>query len=152
MIIRLRKGLYTLSDTVVPDVYIANRLYEPSYVSLEFALSYHGIIPETVYEITSVTTKPTKQYTIAKLNKTFSYRYINKKLFFGYAPTRQGKFTVLIAEPEKAYVDSMYFAILKKMAFRGRINKARLNKNKVIKYARVFNNEQLLKTIKNTLK
>lgn len=152
LIIQLRKGLYILADTVLPDIYLANKLYEPSYVSLEFALSYHGIIPETVYEITSITTRPTKQYDLAKLGKIFSYQYINRKFFWGYIPVRRGNFTALIAEPEKAYLDLIYFAILKKTVFRGRINKTKLNKDKVLKYAKAFNNERLFKIIKNSLK
>ena len=57
----VRKGLYKLTDEHIPEVYLANKLYEPSYVSLEFALSYHRIIPETVYEITSITTRTTRR-------------------------------------------------------------------------------------------
>src|SRR3989338_7443923 len=56
-ITRLKRGLYAFPDALPPNIFIANKLYEPSYVSLEFALSYHGIIPETVYTITSITTK-----------------------------------------------------------------------------------------------
>src|SRR3990167_7214687 len=57
LISRLKRGMYVFPDMLPPDLYISNRLYEPSYISLEFALSYHRVIPETVYEITSVTTK-----------------------------------------------------------------------------------------------
>src|SRR3989344_4847720 len=59
-ILQIKRGLYVFPDVLPPDVYIANKLYSPSYISLEFALSYHGVIPETVYEITSVTTKTTR--------------------------------------------------------------------------------------------
>src|SRR3989344_7230482 len=59
-IVQLKRGFYVFPDVLPPDVYVANKLYSPSYLSLEFALSYHGIIPETVYEITSVTTKTTR--------------------------------------------------------------------------------------------
>ncbi|MEK7120088.1 MAG: hypothetical protein AAB824_00935, partial [Patescibacteria group bacterium] len=47
-ILQLKQGLYVFPDILPPDVYIANKLYSPSYISLEFALSYHGVIPETV--------------------------------------------------------------------------------------------------------
>src|SRR3989338_4729279 len=75
-ILQIKRGLYVFPDALPPDVYIANKLYSPSYVSLEFALSYHGVIPETVYEITSVTTKSTRRF--EKLKKFFSYHKIKK--------------------------------------------------------------------------
>src|SRR3989338_11589613 len=49
-ILQLKRGFYVFPDFLPPDVYVANKLYSPSYISLEFALSYHGVIPETVYE------------------------------------------------------------------------------------------------------
>ncbi len=76
-IAQIKRGLYVFPDFLPPDPYIANKLYSPSYVSLEFALSYHGIIPETVYEITSVTPKSTRRF--ETLGKIFSYRKIKKK-------------------------------------------------------------------------
>src|SRR3989344_4189475 len=71
-ILQLKRGFYVFPDFLPPDVYVANKLYSPSYLSLEFALSYHGVIPETVYEITSVTTKTTRRF--ETLGKAFSYR------------------------------------------------------------------------------
>ena len=106
---RLKKGIYTLYDTSVPDIYLANKLYEPSYVSLEFALSFHQVIPETVYEITSVSTKPTRQF--SALGKVFSYHRIKKEVFTGYAVSHQGNVSALIAEPEKAFVDLTYLRL-----------------------------------------
>jgi len=49
----------------------ANSLYTPSYISLEYALSFHGLIPEGVYVITCVTTQPRKTITIE--GRTFEY-------------------------------------------------------------------------------
>ena len=63
----LRRGLYVPGpelDLPSPDVFlIANHLRGPSYVSLESALSYWGLIPERVFEISSVTLKTSKVYT-----------------------------------------------------------------------------------------
>src|SRR3989339_1530180 len=78
---RLRKGMYCLSGVSLPSTYIANRLYEPSYVSLEFALSYHGVIPETVYTITSITTKATRRFEFD--GKVFIFRRVKKQAFTG---------------------------------------------------------------------
>src|SRR3989344_9459395 len=51
-IVRVKRGLYAFPDILPPELFLANKIYEPSYISLEFALSYHRVIPETVYEIT----------------------------------------------------------------------------------------------------
>src|SRR3989344_5083863 len=58
-ITRIKRGLYTFPDVSVSELFIACKLCEPSYISLETALSYWGVIPETVYEITSITPKTT---------------------------------------------------------------------------------------------
>ena len=62
IIVRVKRGMYAVEGAVPPELYIANQLYSPSYISREFALSYHRVIPETVYEITSVTTRDTAQF------------------------------------------------------------------------------------------
>ncbi len=61
---------------------IANKLYAPSYVSFEMALSYYGLIPEGVYAITSATSKKTATFQ-TPIGK-FSYRTLKPQLFFGY--------------------------------------------------------------------
>jgi predicted transcriptional regulator of viral defense system len=150
-ITRVKRGLYSFSGgSAIPAPYMANKLYEPSYVSLEFALSYHRVIPEAVYEITSVTTKKTKRFQTG--DKTFSYRRIKKTAFTGYASVRQGAFTFFVADPEKAFVDLAYLRVIRQKVFLDRFNKKRINKNKALRYARLFENETLIKFIKNILK
>lgn len=65
-LIRLRRGLYMVGDIYrnkpISKGLVANQLYGPSYVSMDFALSFYGLIPERVYEVTSVTTKMAKEY------------------------------------------------------------------------------------------
>src|SRR3990167_2822579 len=60
LFLKLRNGLYALRTEPPHELEIANRLYEPSYVSFEYALAHHGVIPETVYTVTSATTKITR--------------------------------------------------------------------------------------------
>ena len=148
-IISLKRGLYQLSDTHVPDLYLANKLYEPSYISLEFALSYHRVIPETVYEITSVTTKATRRF--SALGKSFTYRSIKKDAFTGYVSKKQDNYNYLIAEPEKAFVDLNYFKLINKQKPISRFNKERINISKALRYAKLFNNNKLISIIKSTL-
>ncbi len=64
-IVKLRKEYYAFSDCrSIPGFtrYVANRIYRPSYISLHTALSYYGMIPEAVLQITSVTTLKTKSF------------------------------------------------------------------------------------------
>jgi len=65
-LIRLKKGLYALGEdyqTTSPNaISLANILYAPSYVSFDYALSYYGLIPERVYEITSATMRMKKEF------------------------------------------------------------------------------------------
>lgn len=147
---RLKNGIYSLYDTSVPDIYLANKLCEPSYVSLEFALSFHSVIPETVYEITSITTKSTKRF--SALGKTFSYHHIKKEAFTGYGVYRQGDISALIAEPEKAFVDVTYLRLRKKSKLLSRFDKKRINPSKALRYAKLFNNEKLNGVIADALR
>lgn len=146
----VKRGLYKLSDESVPELYLANKLYEPSYISLEFALSYHRIIPETVYEITSITPKATRRF--EALGKIFSYRKIKKTAFAGYTVERQGELSFRIADAEKAFVDYNYFRLLDGKKPLIRFNKGKINVAKAIGYAEKFNNSKLISIIKTTLR
>lgn len=117
-LIKLRQGWYAFPELLQrPDFarYVANRIYRPSYISLHTALSIYGMIPESVTDITSVTTLKTAQFT----NKFGQYSYQNVKpdLFFGYKPisivsNTSGinaiQQTWLLAHPEKALLDLLY--------------------------------------------
>ena len=149
-ILRVKRGLYAFPDALPPEVYIANRLCDPSYVSLQFALSYHGIIPETVYEITSITPKTTRRYDT--LGKTFSYRRITKNAFTGYAIEKQKDFGFKIADPEKALVDTLYFRLADEAGPMDRFNKEKINFAKAVAYANLFKNSKLTDFVKQTLK
>ncbi len=86
---------------------IANHLRGPSYVSLESALSYWNIIPERVYEISSVTIKTSKKYT----NQVGRFSYQQLKIpYYSYgikSIQSSPKQTILIASPEKALCDKI---------------------------------------------
>src|ERR1035437_10150044 len=63
-------------------LYFANRIYRPSYISLHTALSFYGIIPEAVVQITSVTSLKTASFT--NDFGEYSYKSIKENLMFGY--------------------------------------------------------------------
>ena len=146
---RVKRGLYKLTDDRVSDLYLANKLYEPSYLSLEFALSYHRVIPETVYEITSITPKATRVF--KALGKVYSYRHVKKRAFGGYTAAKQPGISFLIADPEKAFVDLNYFRLLGGLKPLARFNKDKLDPLKALRYAELFGNPKLTGIIKTTL-
>ena len=149
-IVRIKRGLFALSDAVPPELFVASKLYEPSYVSREFALSYHRIIPETVYEITSVTPKATRRF--EKLGKIYSYRKVKNSAFVGYGIEKQNGLSFRIADPEKAFVDANYFRLRDGLKPFSRYNKEKVNVTKALHYASLFGNQKFMSIIKTTLK
>ncbi|MBI2252834.1 MAG: hypothetical protein HYU63_08885 [Armatimonadetes bacterium] len=142
----LKRSLYEITypkDFNIPDMYIANNLYNPSYVSLETALSNYSIIPEVSMAVTSITTKPTRIF--KNKHGLFIYHTVKPDVFTGYYIEKQGAFNILIAEPEKALVDYIYFKTYrsKKFNFRDeRLDKdviLSFNKKKLDKYAKLYN-------------
>ncbi|MEA2033058.1 MAG: hypothetical protein U9N41_05695 [Euryarchaeota archaeon] len=108
---RLKRDLYACVEPIleseIPDFYVANRLYTPSYVSLETALSLYNIIPEIAAQVTSVTTKPSREF--KNRHGVFMYRSCQKRAFTGYRIVVYEGYKVLIADEEKALVDFLYF-------------------------------------------
>ncbi len=107
-IIRLKRGLYVpnpeYSGVPLCMELIANHLCQPSYVSLQSALRFYGLIPERVYNTTSVTTKVSRSYT-NKLG-TFTYTHCNAECYYiGIVQQHYNDSTFLIATPEKALCD-----------------------------------------------
>ena len=149
-IVRIKRGLYILADVSLPELFIAGKFYEPSYVSREFALSYHRVIPETVYEITSVTPKATRRF--EKIGKIYSYRKIKKNAFAGYEIAKQNGLSFRIADAEKAFVDANYFRLRDGLKPLSRYNKEKINPAKALGYATLFGNEKFTSIIKTTLK
>jgi predicted transcriptional regulator of viral defense system len=113
-IIRVKKGLYVFGPELAREPYsketLANLIYGPSYISLEYALSFYGLIPERVETVTSITNKRNKLF------KTpvgiFSYKYINPSIYaYGITLYEMDKnHSILIATKEKALSDMLYFA------------------------------------------
>lgn len=109
-LIRLRKGYFAFSEyKSKPDysLYFANRIYRPSYISLHTALSFYGMIPEAVVQITSVTTLKTASFT--NDFGEYSYKNVKENLMFGYElkPMADNR-TIQFATPEKALLDLLY--------------------------------------------
>lgn len=130
---RLRKGLYLLRSSVVNDFEVANIVLEPSYVSLETALNFYGILPQFPFLTTSVT--PLKGRRVIVDEKEYEYSKISKDLYWGYE--LHDKF--LIAVPEKAILDQLYFTAKKlRMAHVDEWDLSRINKSRLRQYAKKF--------------
>lgn len=110
-LIQLRRSVYCLAQPyrkVDPHPFFAaNFIKQPSYVSLQSALSHWGMIPEYVPAITSITTGRPEE--LRNELGSFMFRHIRKNLFYGYREVSLGdKQKALVAVPEKALLDLMY--------------------------------------------
>lgn len=149
LFIKLRNGLYGLKSDSPTELEIANRLYRPSYVSFEYALAHYRIIPEAVYTITSATSKITREFTAQ--GKSYEYYRIKKRAYRGYRLVKTAQSTVLIAEPEKALVDYLYFVDLKRKTLNERLNVRNINKTAALRYCSLFKRRSLTKLVKSVL-
>ena len=110
LLVKLRNQHYAFPEyRQVPDFsrYVANRIYAPSYISLHSALSFYGMIPEEVVQLTSVTTLKTARFENAF--GTFHYQNVKTPFYFGFEiKTMQSGRGLLFATPEKALLDLLY--------------------------------------------
>lgn len=119
LLVKLRNQYYAFSEyRQIPEFsrYVANRMYAPSYISLHSALSFYGMIPEEVVQLTSVTTLKTAKFENAF--GTFHYQNVKTPLFFGYEiktvqialpySHRENGRGLMFATPEKALLDLLY--------------------------------------------
>ena len=101
---KVERDKYQIIHQLVSDFEMANFLYEPSYISLETALNYWGILSQFPFEITCVTNKKS---IVKKLDdKIFSYHHLSPSLYGMFIKVKN----TLIASPEKALFDQLYFA------------------------------------------
>jgi len=148
---KIVRGHYAFSDAELNEsvlFIIANKIYNPSYISFEMALSYYHFIPESVYEITSATSR--KTYTFSTPFGEFFYRRIKPSLMFGYTLIPYRQYMVKIAEPEKALLDCLYINSRFRSEndfFEMRLNKdeilGQINVEKLQRYLALFQNQSL---------
>lgn len=107
-IIRLKRGLYVLQATKYgyppsPPI-CSNHIYGPSYLSLQWALSYYGLIPERVNTLTAITLKHTRSF--ENQLGYFTYRQVSPTYYpIGITSSSMDGATFQIATPEKALCD-----------------------------------------------
>ena len=153
-------GYYLLADEQVDESYLfmlANKIYEPSYISRESALAYHQVIPESVLGVTSVSSRKTKQFE-SEWGR-LSYRSIKPMLMFGYRVVeREKKIKYKIASLEKAVLDYLYWNV--GIASGEDLEGLRWNKQQLLdlednslfrKYLKIFNNKALARRVEVVL-
>lgn len=110
-IIRVRKGLYIFGtiwrrNTLAPEL-LANLIYGPSAISLDYCLAWHGLIPERVNTITSITTGRSHDFLTPTGN--FSYTHLSGRRFSaGLVQHKTSSGNFIMAEPLKALADKVW--------------------------------------------
>ncbi|MCG8343662.1 MAG: hypothetical protein MI685_00705 [Chlorobiales bacterium] len=113
LLLPIKKGLYAVSPEItgipLSLSLVANLLYGPSYVSMDYALHHYGIIPERVVEITSMTTRRGKMYDL--MVGRFSYTHSPPEFYATGIDRLENpdKTGFLMASPEKALCDKLVF-------------------------------------------
>jgi len=133
---------------------IANKIYQPSYISLEMALHYYCLIPEYVTVFTSITTKPSKFFEWEIWY--FRYSSIKKDLFCWYKTMKVWNWKVNIATMEKALFDFIYLRPMysdvedfEELRIDTMIANEELDKQKLIEYWKMSWNKKCIKRIEN---
>lgn len=146
-IIKLRREYYCFADRRKEESFLffaSNKIYSPSYISLESALAYYGLIPEGVFLTSGISSGNTAKYQTPF--GEFSYNHLKPSLFFGYRLIRINDSTIKMADPEKALLDFIY---LKKIdtteAFEGlRLNVTQLKE--ILDYIKLNDYQKLFKS------
>lgn len=155
---RVKRGLYFLSEAEIQDsLFVASRIYTPSYISLETALNCYGLIPDVAQMITCVTPLTTAEFKTPF--GTFFYRHLKSDYFFGFKTIRSKdrKYSYEIALPEKALLDFIYFN-LSRFSKMESFEEERFEFGKdfnwplFLKMAKIFKNKKILEIAKNIKK
>lgn len=160
-IIRIKKGRYILKSFYEKEQdkqayleYLANKIYQPSYLSCEYVMSKYGLLTEAVYSITSITNKKTKVFD-NKMGR-FVYYSIAPILFTGFEIKKFDDADILIAKKPKAVFDFLYLRffrrrkISEKIIEELRINWENLPEKEfrnLIKYAKTSKNKNIINLI-----
>ena len=157
---QIRRGYYTFAGLEISEsvLYLmANKIYAPSYVSLEMALAHYHLIPEAVYGITSVAARKTKRFETAYGD--FIYRHIKPPLMFGYQLIDYRGQSFRIAEVEKALLDYFYLNVhltaredFDELRFHDEEFKRQADKVKLQRYLLAFGNKSLSGRVRKFLR
>ena len=152
---RLANNYYIFTDYQINDAllkHIANTIYSPSYIAQESALSFYQLIPEAVFQMTSLTTRKTKQ--LQNHLASFRYQSIHRSLFFGYTIRGKKNSPYYISDPEKTILDYLYYNShlkteddFESMRLNRDIFVDLINPSRLKKYLQLFKHQQLEKRL-----
>lgn len=146
---KIINGLYETNKNT-PGYLLAGSIYGPSYISFEYALSFYGLIPERVSNITCATFDKKKKKQYDTDFGIFTYRDIPVLAYSEEIILKtEGDYSYQIASPEKALCDKLYtlspisnYSTLKNMLFNDlRIDEdefKKLDSNKVEKLSNLY--------------
>jgi predicted transcriptional regulator of viral defense system len=135
---KILKGIYCFSDYQVNEAFlycISNRIYKPSYISLQTAMAYYNLIPEGVYLTTGISTRNTR--TLETSLGNFEYRHVKPELFFGYRLVEMDGKMIRMAEPEKLILDFCYFYKIDDINYIESLRINRIISNELINFHRL---------------
>ncbi|EKD99979.1 MAG: hypothetical protein ACD_22C00118G0002 [uncultured bacterium] len=136
-LIGIKRGYYAYPDAKIDEFVLANKLYVPSYVSLESVLNISGVTPDITSSVTSVTTITSRGFKTPL--GSFSYGKISKNLFFGYTRVLdpQSGLYYDIASAEKALLDFVYIRRIRDL-LESRVDVSGLDRNVLASYSTYF--------------
>lgn len=155
---KVKNGLYRNTEISLKSDWdrfaVANNLQQPSYVSLHSALYFYDLIPEYVFDVTSVSTKKTQTFSFRDAN--YYFRQLKKELYFGYHLLSWGDLQIKMATLEKALVDFAYLeplfddaAWLEEMRFDEDVLLEEVDWERVFIFASYFNSAVTLRRLMN---
>lgn len=154
---KVKRGLYVLTNrrNEIDPMVLAAKIYRPSYLSMEFALNYYGIIPDIPGTYTSVTSRKTIFYS-NDFGK-YSYQKVKKDFFTGYVRKQVNGIAFNLATPEKAILDFIYLNKNRIVASDDYWRELRIdedfifNKKEINRYLKLINNNKVNKFIDGLL-
>lgn len=163
LIIKLKRGIYILNKEdrrqEPSRAFIASQLLAPSYISTQYALSYYGLIPERVADLTSITTRKTAAF--KNQFGVFVYQHLKTSCFVGFSEQKdENGLSYFLAEPEKALVDYFYLnladfpeedAAIFEESYRLKRDRSLVVK-KLNDHAQRFNSKKLVKVTDNYIR
>lgn len=132
LIRQIKRDCYTLMGENLSNFEYSNALYEPSYISLDSALNYHGILIQVPLSVTAMTLKRAKVITYE--NVSYDYFHMSPGYFWGYEVINGA----LIADPEKSLVDKIYLESFREspgVGFFDELVLDNISKDKLVSYA-----------------
>src|SRR3989344_1907412 len=129
---RLTKGYYTIHE----DPSLAVFCFNPAYLGLQDALSFHNLWEQETIPII-ITSKKVRQGIRKIFNTNVLIRRINRKYFFGIEYINYGNFYLPISDIEKTFIDMLYF---KQKIDKNVLNnfKKKIDKRKLVTYLKKY--------------